>query len=374
MGFLNGIPQRAGVATVLVAVIMAGGRGERFWPRSRRRLPKQLLSLASGNTMIQETVRRIESLVGLDRVFVVTGEEHASIVAEQLPRIPASNILREPCARNTAPCIGLAAICLQLRYRPKDPVMIVLPADHLIADEGRFVAALTSAIEAARSDECLVTLGIRPTHPETGYGYVQYSDDTMQLSHGLAHRVSRFTEKPDLQTASAFLADGRYLWNSGVFVFRASTILTMFERHLPNVYKSLLEIAGALGSEQERDVLAREWAGLPSISIDYGIMEKSQCIYVVPGSFGWNDVGSWAALDSVYPKDEHGNASVGYHVGIDTSGCVIHSPNRLVATVGVSDLIIVETDDVSLVCTKERAQEVKKVLDELRAKGLEDYA
>lgn len=359
---------------MLVAVVMAGGRGERIWPRSRRKLPKQLLSLVGENTMIQETVRRIGPLVDPQHLYVVASTEYCDTIAEQLPQVPRGNVIREPSGRNTAPCIGLAAVYAQHRYGLEDPVMIALPADHLVADEGRFVAAVTSAVEAACQTECLVALGVEPTRPETGYGYIEYRDDSMKLTHGRAHKVLQFTEKPDLKTAEMYLADGRHLWNSGIFVFRVSTVLNMIQAHLPEVYAGLIEVAGALGTSHQSDTLARVWSQMPSISIDYGVLEKSKSIYVVPGSFGWNDIGSWAAFDSVYPKDEHGNAATGRHVGIDTTGCVIHSSNRLVATIGVSDLVIVETDDVSLICAKERAQEVKKILGELEAKGLERFA
>lgn len=358
---------------MIVAVIMAGGKGERFWPRSRVKRPKQLLPLLGTQTMIQETVRRIEPFVQDDQVFVVTGAEYREPILEQLPQIPRANVIVEPSGKNTAPCIGLAAAHISHRLRDEDITMVVLPSDHLISDEGQFVATLVSAIEAAEGGDRLITIGIRPTRPETGYGYIKYLPEHLPLRYSKAHRVECFQEKPDLETAKRFVHEGTYAWNSGMFVWRIDTIRAAFRELMPELWAGLEQIEEAIELSDGDQIIESVWAGLPSMSIDHGVMEKASNIYVILGEFGWSDVGSWTALESLLPMDENGNASASYHVALDTRGCIVHSPKRLVATLGVSDLVIVETDDVSFICSKERVQDVKKVLQKLREQGLEHY-
>jgi mannose-1-phosphate guanylyltransferase len=358
---------------MLAVVIMAGGKGERFWPWSRAKTPKQLLPLLGTRTMIQETARRVETIVDHDHLFVVTLRDYAELVLEQLPQILPDNVIVEPSGKNTAACIGLAAAHIRHRFRSDDITMVVLPSDHLISDEGLFIATLMSAVEAADGGDRLITIGIRPTHPETGYGYIKYLSEHVVLRSSKAYRVDCFKEKPDVETATRFVQEGTYVWNSGMFVWRVDSIRSAIRDLMPELWAGLEQIEKVMESADGDQVIQSIWAGLPSVSIDYGVMEKASNIYVIPGEFGWSDVGNWAALGSLLPVDEHGNASSSRHVALDTSGCMIHSPKRLVATLGVSDLVIVEMDDVSLICNKDRVQDLRKVLQKLREQGLERY-
>lgn len=286
------------------ALIMAGGKGERFWPRSRVTLPKQFLSLTDdGKTMIQLTVERIRPLVELEDVYIATNKNYKELVKQQLPGLPEENILCEPVGRNTAPCIGLGAVHVAKKY--DDAVMIVLPSDHLIKHNDIFAETFTNACALAEEGENLVTVGITPNYPETGYGYIKY-DSTAK--NGESYPVQRFVEKPDLETAKSYLADGSYLWNSGMFVWRVSTILDCFKKYMPSTYDGLLKIKEAVGTPQEDTVLEKEFPNLESQSVDYGIMEKAENIYTLAGNFGWDDVGSWLAVGRIKQNDENGNA------------------------------------------------------------------
>ena len=275
------------------ALIMAGGKGERFWPRSRVTLPKQFLSLTDdGKTMIQLTVERIRPLVELEDVYIATNKNYKELVKQQLPGLPEENILCEPVGRNTAPCIGLGAVHVAKKY--DDAVMIVLPSDHLIKHNDIFAETFTNACALAEEGENLVTVGITPNYPETGYGYIKY-DSTAK--NGESYPVQRFVEKPDLETAKSYLADGSYLWNSGMFVWRVSTILDCFKKYMPSTHDGLLKIKEAVGTPQEDTVLEKEFPNLESQSVDYGIMEKAENIYTLAGNFGWDDVG-WQSEES----------------------------------------------------------------------------
>lgn len=367
---------------VRVAVIMAGGRGERFWPLSREYLPKQFLRLAGPGTMLQETVARVQSLVPLAATYVVTGERFASLVRQQV-EIPATNIILEPQGRDTAPCIGLATAVIRQRFPGEDPVVVFLPADHLVTGTEAFIAAVETAIAWAEQHDALVTIGIPPTRPETGYGYIKYnpgsalSPQEKGADQGV-YRVEKFTEKPDYSTALQFLREGHYLWNSGMFVWRASVIWEAIARHLPEIYQGLQEIAAAVDTPSFASVVDRVFPTLKKISVDFGIMEKADNAYVVPGKFGWDDVGVWSALNRVYQADANNNVVAGANsapvVFQDSSDCIAYcGRERLLAAVGVSGLIIVDTDDVLLVCNKEQEQQLKQLLASLQARGLERY-
>ena len=348
----------------VTAVIMAGGRGERFWPKSRGNYPKQFLSLTKdGETMIQKTVKRLLPMVAMDDVFVVTNVNYAALVKEQLPQLPEENILLEPCARNTAPCIGLAAAVIRKKYG--EAMMLVLPSDHLIRYEDMYVDTLRQAVAVAEKDQNLVTIGITPTYPETGYGYINFERDT-DLGMAGVYRVERFVEKPDLETAKQYLASHRYLWNSGMFVWKASSILANLESLMPDIYAGLERIEAAVETAEFPSVLETEYHAFRSESIDFGVMEKAENIYTLPGSFGWDDVGNWLAVERINSTNEYGNYIEGDVITIGTERSTICGGKRLIAAVGVEDLIVVDTDDAVLICAKDSTQDVKKVIENLK--------
>ncbi len=353
----------------ITALIMAGGKGERFWPRSRVNLPKQFLSLTDdGKTMIQLTVERISPIVDLEDVYIATNKAYRELVKEQLPGLPEENILCEPIGRNTAPCIGLGAVHAASKY--DDAVMIVLPSDHLIKSNEVFIETFKEACEVAIKGENLVTVGITPNYPETGYGYIKY--DAVSKD-GSAYSVDKFVEKPDLDTAKEYLADGSYLWNSGMFTWKVSTILNCFKKYMPSTYDGLMKIKSAIKTADEEKVLEAEFPNLESQSVDYGIMEKAENIYILPGSFGWDDVGSWLAVGRIKKTDDNNNVVNGNVVAVNTKDCVIEGSGKLIATVGLRDMVVVDTDDAILISTKENAGEIKKVLAKLRETGKDQY-
>lgn len=342
---------------------MAGGRGERFWPKSRNTCPKQFLSLTSdGETMIQKTVNRLSSIVDAEDVFIVTNAAYTELVKEQLPDVPAENILAEPCARNTAPCIAFAAAVIGRKY--DDAVMLVLPSDHLIGYENIYIKTLKKAVAVAEQGKNLVTVGITPTYPETGYGYINFGEE-----NGDAYKVERFVEKPDLPTAKKYLSSGKYLWNSGMFVWKISSIMDNMRELMPDVYRGAVKIGESFGTPEFEDVLAGEFAAFPSESVDFGIMEKASDIYTLPGSFGWDDVGSWLAVERINETDENKNFISGDVITVDAERTTVCGGKRLIAAVGTEDLIIVDTDDVLLVCSKNNTQDVKKVIAQLKENG-----
>lgn len=348
---------------------MAGGRGERFWPKSRKSLPKQFLSLTDdGKTMIQLTVERILPLVKMEDIYISTNRDYKELVRQQLPEIPEENILCEPVGRNTAPCIGLGAVHMRKKY--EDAVMYVLPSDHLIKYTSIFLSTLTDAGEVAEQGENLVTLGITPDCPETGYGYIKFLPDQML---GRAFEVDRFVEKPDLETAKEYVASEQYLWNSGMFIWKVSTILKNLETYLPETYQGLNRIADAIGTEEEELVLEKEFSAFQSESIDYGIMEKAKNIYILSGSFGWDDVGSWLAVGRIKKSNEFGNVINGNAVTVDTKNCIIQGGKKLIATVGIEDIIVVDTEDALLICEKDSAGNIKKVLENLKICNRTEY-
>ena len=355
----------------MYAVIMAGGVGSRFWPRSRERMPKHLLDIQGERTVIRETVDRIRPLVPPEKTLVVTGRSHAAGLIRQLPEIPAGNILIEPVGRNTAPCIGLAAA--HILRRGSDAVMLVLPSDHRIGNEEAFRETLQTAAGAASRGEPLVTVGIRPTGPEPGYGYIKQGEKIEAAGEEGIYRVRSIREKPPREEAERLLAQGGFLWNSGMFVWKASAILSAIARHLPELHRGLAEIRDALGTEREEEVVASVYEAQQAVSIDCGVMEKAQEVLVVPGDFGWSDLGSWDALWEVSEKDEHGIAARGRCLGIDAADSLVHSPGKLVALVGVRDLLVVETQDALLICRKGRSQDVRRVVAALEKEGLKSY-
>jgi len=356
------------------AVIMAGGVGARFWPRSREKSPKQLLEIIGRGTMIQNSVQRLEEIVDARDIFIVTNRVQKPQIVRQLPHFHEENIIVEPMGRNTAPCIGLAAMAIR-RLDPR-AVMVVSPADHLIQDVEEFKRVMRVAIDTADQSESLLTIGIHPTHPETGYGYIQMfvedGEHNPYFSRGVL-RVKTFAEKPNLQTAERFLASGDFLWNSGMFVWRVDVILRQIELLLPELYEELMKIENAMDTPHFQSALEMAYGLIRGISIDYGVMEKAGAVYVIPGKFGWSDIGSWDEVYRVSGKDDNANCINGKVIQRDTAASYIYSPNKLVATIGVSDLIVINTDDALLICKRGRSQDVKEISDYLRRKQMNEY-
>ena len=351
------------------ALIMAGGRGERFWPKSRANMPKQFLSLTDdGKTMIQKTVERILPTVDLEDIYIATNRRYKELVREQLPSLPEQNILCEPVGRNTAPCIGLGAVHISKKY--EDAVMFVLPSDHLITHPRIFRRALSEAAAVAEQGENLVTIGITPTYPETGYGYITYDPDKM---FGATFEVERFVEKPNLETAQSYLRAQQYLWNSGMFTWKVSTILKQLREYMPETYEGLERIGEAIGTEEQEEVLEKEFQSFKSESIDYGIMEKAKNIYTLTGAFGWDDVGSWLAVERFRERNEFNNVVSGNVVTVDTKNTLIQGEKKLIAAVGLENLIIIDTEDALLVCDKNNTAGIKKVLENLKMCNRTEY-
>lgn len=355
----------------LYALILAGGVGSRLWPKSRQARPKQLLDMVSGNTMLQDTCARIAPIISHERMFVVTNGMYAPLIRDQVPQMPAGNIVREPSGHGTAPCIGLSA--LYLRRLDPDSVMSSLHADHLIEDSAGFRQALLAAQELARKG-FLVTLGIQPDSAHTGYGYIQRGEALGDAAGILAYRVRKFTEKPDQGTARRFVDSGEYYWNSGIFIWKTAAILEAIRKHLPELAGQLEEIEAGIGTDREREILERVWAGVKDESVDVGILEKADNVAVIPISVGWSDVGSWTTLLEVLPHDEHENVVVGAeHIGIDTTGSLLYGNKRLIATIDLHDMVVVDTEDVLLICPASRAQDVKHLIAELKKQKREQY-
>jgi len=358
----------------LYPVVMAGGSGTRFWPLSRKSRPKQFLALAGDEPMLAATVNRLPPLAKLADTYVVCGPGHVAAAKKMLAKLPARNFLVEPVARNTAPCVGLAAVHVAAR-EPRG-IIAMLPADHHVARPAAFREAIASAARLAEKGH-IATIGIRPSRPETGYGYLKLgarlagkAPAGKSKSTGAPHKVERFVEKPDVVTAARYLADGSYLWNSGIFVFRADVILEEIRRAMPVLGELLEVIERSLGSPAYPRTLKRVFPECPSISIDYGVMEKSQRIAVVPADFGWSDVGSFAALPEVRATDHLGNVAEGDALVIDgRNNVVLAHGKRPVAVIGMEDAIVVDAGDAVLVCRRDRAQDVRKAVDELARLG-----
>ena len=343
------------------AVILAGGSGTRLWPLSTPSFPKQFLPLPNGKSMIQETLARVVSLISPERAWVVTGHSMAELVHEQLPSVPRTHILGEPMGRNTAAAIGWAAGTIA-RQDPQ-AIMASFHADHVITNPDALRKALRLAYELA-GQGYLVTLGIKPTAPETGYGYIRYA---APLSEGYDHQAFRgeqFVEKPDLVTAQGYLEDGHYVWNSGMFIWKVETILAELRTHLPELVRKIDTIVDAMGTPQERTMLDELWPTLQVISIDYGVLEKTKSLVVIPVDIGWNDVGNWEQYGSLFPANNQGVRGVGHHQGLGSQNIFVYNDtSRQVFTIGLEDVIVVEMDDKTVICHKDSVQRIKELAE-----------
>jgi len=341
------------------AVVMAGGRGERFWPASTPDRPKQFIDLTGGGTLIQQTVMRLAQIIPFRDILVVTSAAHVDLAQGQLPQLPRDNFLVEPVGRDTAACIGLAAVWLE-KIDPAT-LMLVVPADAFIPDHGRFCSCAEAALEHARRSGGLVTIGIRPDRPETGYGYIKLGEPCPDASGHSVYRASRFVEKPDRARAEDYLASGDYLWNAGMFVMETRVIREEIARHFPELHEGLQQMAAAPNLRTLAEALPVLFPQLPKKSIDFGVMEKSDRVYVVPGDFAWDDLGSWMAVARYRTPDQHGNLLNGLVLTEDCRNIIVESKGRLVATLGVADVIVVETNEAVLVCAKDRVQDIRSL-------------
>jgi mannose-1-phosphate guanylyltransferase len=352
----------------MYAIVLAGGVGTRLWPRSRQSRPKQFSDITGcGRTMLQSTVDRLAGVAADEEVYIITGQQYVDLAQEQVGQIPAQNVIAEPCGRNTAPAIGLA--CIHLRRQGKDGVVAVLPADHTIQDDEQFRSALRRAEEAAK-EGYIVMLGIEPSMPHTGYGYIKRGLSTVLNGNGElpVYAVEHFLEKPDLTTAQRFLSDGGYYWNGGIFVSRVDRMLEEFAWQMPELFDKLQQIEASMDDpETYQDAMTQIWPTMPDISIDYGVIEGAKQVAVVPLQAGWNDAGSWDALDHVLSRDESANVQVrGDMLFLESQGNIVYGDNRFVALVGVHDLVVVDTGDALLIGHKSKIQRVKNVVEHLR--------
>ena len=352
----------------MFALILAGGTGTRLWPRSRAALPKQLLALTRDVTMMEATVNRIKPLVPVEQVFVATNRTYGPLIKEKIPALPGKNIIEEPSGKNTAPCIGLAA--LHMQQLDPNQVMASLHADHFIADEEGFRQAILAAAEIAR-EGYLVTLGVTPDKPETGYGYIKRAEQVGEYNNHDVYQVDQFLEKPDPETAQKFFESGEYYWNSGIFIWQISTLLEAFQTCMPAFNEQLGQMDEAIQQGQAIDSI---WEQITSESIDVGIMERAEKVAVVPLDVGWNDVGSWDAIHEINEADENDNVFLSDDVfAYDTKGCLVQgNDDRLIATVGVENLVVIDTGDALLVCSRDKAQDVKKVVNWLEENNRSD--
>lgn len=353
-----------------LSLILAGGSGTRFWPLSRTNLPKQVLNISGNDVMINETITRCNGIVNFKDSYIVTAENQANIIKDVLLHdVPKENVFSEPAARNTAPCILYSALKLRKKYG--DAVMCVFPSDHYITNASKFREILQKSVVLAEKNEKLVTIGITPTFPATGYGYINYNKESI---NGDSYKVNEFVEKPDYIRASEFIKSGNYLWNSGIFVWKISTIISSFERYLPRIYNRMLEWESYINTPDEASMLKEIYPSVQKISIDFGIMERSDDVLVLPADIGWNDVGSWDALGAIFPPDEKGNIIRSEeNILINSMNNIVFSEKQLVSTIDIHDMIIVSTADALMICPKNKAQNVKNIVEELTMNKMDKY-
>lgn len=343
----------------IYTVVMAGGRGERFWPLSTNKLPKPFIPLLGSNSLLQETVARLHPLVPLERILISIGKDHEEIARQQLPLLPAENFIIEPVGRDTSACLGFCAI--HIEKRDPDAILLALPADHFIGNNDAYLRTIQKGIDNLEGATAVI-FGITPTRAETGYGYIQVERPAMDAD---AWPVIRFKEKPDAPTAEQYIESGNYFWNSGMFLWKNRTLLDLFARLMPETYKGLCAMRPLIDRKSDKERLQGIFASLPRISIDYGIMEKSSGLRLIPADFVWDDIGNWAALARALAPDARGNITQGPHVTLDSTGCIIYAQSGTVATFGVSDLVIVQAYGKVLVCSREKAADLKRLVTAL---------
>lgn len=356
-------------------VLMAGGAGTRFWPRSRKDKPKQFLRIIGKNTMLQDTFERVKGMTDLEKILVVTGENLKQEVRQQLPDLPQSNIITEPFGKNTAPCIALASAVINKREKGKPSVMAILPADHLIVNTESFQKTLAIAARVAETSDDLITIGVKPLYPETGYGYIQRNSKITEIDGQKLYPVKTFAEKPNLETAERFLSSGDFYWNAGIFVWSIATILNAFEMQMPELFDMLPNLQKKVDTPEMKEEIFRIYSATKSISIDYAIMESAKNVSVIEAEFDWSDVGSWEAVYNLSAKNKDKNVSYTKNtIEINSRNNFFHSDNKkLIAAIDVEDLVMVETSDAILLCKKDSSQRVKEVVDKLKIKDLDDY-
>lgn len=354
---------------MLHAIIMAGGSGTRFWPKSRRHRPKQLLTLTGERSLIQQTFDRIGPLASADCVRIVTGADQVAAIAAQLPEIPSGNLIAEPAPRDTAACVALAAMCVA--HDDPDGVMVVMPADHVIRPESAFVRTIEAALKVIEKEpEALVTFGIRPTRPETGYGYIEHAEELDRHGEVPVYRVAQFREKPDRPTAEQFLATGRFSWNSGIFVWKASTILAELARHRPSLFEAMKPIRDALGTPGYDEVLKSVFPTLEKVPIDKAVMEKSAHVRMLEVLFDWNDVGDWRALADLEAGDDNGNVVQGaVKIADCADSIIVNEDGKLIAALGLEGVVVVVSGSVTLVAKKDKLDSLKALVESLGASG-----
>lgn len=351
----------------LYAIIMAGGIGARFWPRSKKKSPKQLLNIIGEKTMIQETFLRLNGLVPRKNILIVTNEIQKQGIMDQLPDVPLENIIVEPFGRNTAACIGLASVII--KKRSPNAVTFVMPADHIIHDNEKFLETLKTASTFSFENKALVTIGIQPTKPETGYGYIQIDEESAKNN---VYKVLTFAEKPNYSTAVNFINSGDFFWNSGMFIWKIDSILDEIKQYMPDLHEGLLHISSNLDNPDFQNILSQVYGQLKSVSIDYGIMEKSDKVYLVKGFFSWSDVGSWEAVYDLSEKDQDGNVKVGTIYTDMALDSYIYSPEKFTAVIGLDNVIVINTNNALLICKRDKAQDVKNVIDYLKLNKLDE--
>jgi mannose-1-phosphate guanylyltransferase len=357
----------------MYVVLMAGGTGTRFWPRSRKKYPKQLLNIIGSRSMLQLTFDRIRKLTSTDRILIITNEEQKPQIEKQLPEIPSKNIISEPMGRNTAPCIGLAATIIK-KIQIKDEVMVVLPADHLIGNASSFIKTINSGVEYIKNNDCLLTLGVTPVYPETGYGYIQ-AGEKISDAHGMdIYKVKTFAEKPNIETAQRFIKSGDFFWNSGMFIWKVDQILIEIDDYLPELSEDLKNIDKTYGKRNYKKTLKDVYSRTKPISIDYGVMENAKNVCVIQADFQWNDLGSWEAVYNISPKDKCGNVvDTKQSILINAQNNYLYSSKKLIAAIDVENLVLVEMDDAILICKRDKSQNVKMIVDNIERKDLEEY-
>ncbi len=363
--------ERAFTMNKLYTLIMAGGAGTRFWPRSKTAKPKQYLNIQGDDSLLQETINRFATFTETDNIYIVSNRNQAEVLEEQTPMLPKENLIYEPVGKNTLPCIGLAAMFAE-KENPEG-IMVVAPSDHLIENDALFKETVLAAAKIADEKEGIVTIGITPTYPATGYGYVQTEKEITGTEKIKQFKVERFVEKPNEQTAAGYLKDGGFYWNSGLFIFKISVFLNSVKEFAPELYSDLRKIQATLGTPSFNQTLDTIYRAVKSISVDYGIMEHAKNIYLVEGNFGWNDLGGWESVYQISKKDENGNAADGDSIFLDSKNSYIYSEKGLITLVGLDDVIVVQEGNTTLVCKRDNAEDVKRIVEQLKAENKTQY-